>query len=312
MFGFLVKRLNFSKFKFPSQSIHRGIWLWNKAPNGVAKIEKLSLSYYCYNPKYLISKEVNPIVCLHGLYTSKEFFYGIAPVLAQKLARPIYVLDLRNHGESPHRNFDGKATLMIMVQDVLNFMDEFSIKKSLIIGHGMGGRVSIQFTQLNESRVEKVITIDISQDGPHIYSKTFPKYLRYLEEFDLTQKNSSLSYVRLVMKEMLKTQVKNPFFLKYILNNIAVSSNDTFKWKFNASVLEQILKNWSQVKHINYSQQFKGPILNIVSKNNYITSEDYLDIKRAFQDCQVEYYNSRFVTNNKPVLIKTIENFSYK
>ena len=192
--------------RYHELSSNRYLWTFNKPPTSVAKIEKLPLSYYSYNPKYLISKESQtvPLIALHGLYTSKEYFYDFSSLLAKKLQRPFYVLDMRNHGESPHRNFDSKATLIVLAQDVANFMDELSIEKAILIGHGLGGRTMIQFAQMNESRVDKIITIDVSQDGPYIYTRNFPKYLLYLNEIDLDKSNSSKSYIRLVMKEILR------------------------------------------------------------------------------------------------------------
>lgn len=218
---------------------------------------------------------------------------------------------MRQHGESPHRAFDSKASIMVLAQDVVNFMDEFSIGKALLIGQGLGGRAMVQFAQMNESRVDKVITVDISQDGPFVFSKSFPKQLYYLNEIDMSNSNnSSLSYARLVMKEILRTHVKNPITLRYVLENIQVDNENKYKWRFNVPVLEQLLANWSQVKQINYARKCNTKLLNIITKNNYITSEDYLDLKKGFVQCQVDHISSRYILANKPTLIKTIEKFA--
>jgi len=256
------------------------------------------------------SPNCSPIIALHGLYTSKEYFYDLAANLAKQLQRPYFALDMRSHGESPHRAFDGKASLMVLAQDVTNFMDEFSIGKALLIGHGLGGRAMVQLAQMNEARVDKVITVDLSQDGPYVFSKSFPKYLYYLNEIDTSSSNSSLSYARLVMKEILRSHVKNPITLRYVLENIRLDAEGKYKWRFNVRVLEQLLANWSQVKQINYSHQSKDKLLNIVTKHNYITSEDYLDLKKAFTECQVDHISSRYMLANKPSLIKAIEKFA--
>lgn len=228
----------------------RNLWKWNKPPTDVAKIEKLSLSYYSYKPEYLLDKdELNcPIIAAHGLYTSKEYFYELAATLAKQLRRQVYLIDLRHHGESPHRAFDGPASLMVHAQDVVNFMDEFKIARALLIGHGLGGRAMVQCALMNDARVDKVITVDISQDGTSVFSKNFPKYLYYLNEIDPTVSNGSLSYARLVMKEILRGQVKNPMTLKYVLENLRIDSEGKYKWRFNVRILEQLLTNWSQVR----------------------------------------------------------------
>ena len=113
------------------------------------------------------------------------------------------------------------------------------------------------------------------------------------------------------MKEVLRAHVKNPITLKFVLENIRLDGDSKFKWRFNVTVLEQMLRHWTQVKQINYGHQCKGKLMNIVTKNNYITSEDYLDFKKAFKHCQVEHLNTRYMLNNSNKLgfIKTIEEF---
>ena len=137
----------------------------------------------------------------------------------------------------------------------------------------------MQFAQMNEPRVDKVVTVDISQDGSSVFSKNFAKYLYYLNEID--SNNSSLSHARLVMKEVLRGQAKNPITLKYVLDNIRVDTEGKFKWQFNQRALEQMMANWSQVKQINYGQKCNCKLLNIVTKNNFVSSEDYLDLRKV-------------------------------
>ncbi|KAH9399064.1 hypothetical protein TYRP_018451 [Tyrophagus putrescentiae] len=305
-------------------------WKWNKPPpTAVQKLEKLSLSYYSYKPEYLMEKEEvqpkPPIIALHGLYTSKAYFYDLAASLAMRLRRQVFLLDLRNHGESPwngstlnsssgvRQQFDGKASLAMLSHDLVHFMDEFAIPKALLLGYGLGGRAVIQCAQLNEPRIEKLITVDISQDGPNSGGGG---------------DSASLTYVRLVMKEILRGQVKSPVILKFLLDGIRLDSQSgQYVWRFNARVLEQMLAQWSTVKQIAYcGRQSKAvKVLNVVTRNNFITSEDYLELRKAYRSCAVEQVvgsGARLSVpgssrgggggnnNNKPTLAKAIEKFA--
>lgn len=274
-------------------------------------IEKLSLSYYSYDPQYISQYDSIPIFCLHGLYTSKEFFYSLAPILARDLGRPVYLIDLRNHGESPHSDYDGKASTLVHAEDILNVMDELHLRQAMLIGHGFGARVSVQLSQLYPQRVEKIVSIDFSQDGPYLYLNSFARYLHALDDIRI-QVDHSLSDVRLVMKKILQSHVRNPFFMKYILYNIRKKADGTFDWKFNTQVLGRMLKNWAQVKQITYHRAVHVPIMNIVTKQNYLSSEDYHDIKIYFKNCEVKHYKSKLVSCNRPSLISIIENFAIK
>ena len=340
-FSSLLKNSNGLYSKLPTRSIS---WKWNKPPpTAVQKLEKLSLSYYSYKPEYLMDKEVGgqkpPIIALHGLYTSKAYFYDLAASLAMRLRRQVFLLDLRNHGESPwngssssgvRQQFDGKASLAMLSHDLVHFMDEFAIPKALLLGYGLGGRAVIQCAQLNEPRIEKLITVDISQDGPYVFSKSLPKYLNYLKDVDPGNSgggdSASLTYVRLVMKEILRGQVKSPVILKFLLDGIRLDSQSgQYVWRFNARVLEQMLAQWSTVKQIAYcGRQSKAvKVLNVVTRNNFITSEDYLELRKAYRSCAVEQVvgsGARLSVpgssrggggnNNKPTLAKAIEKFA--
>ncbi|GBN90185.1 hypothetical protein AVEN_36200-1 [Araneus ventricosus] len=56
--------------------------------------------------------------------------------------KPIYALDARNHGDSPHEDdFD----YPLMAEDVKFFMSSQSIPEAVIVGHSMGGRTAMHF-----------------------------------------------------------------------------------------------------------------------------------------------------------------------
>lgn len=285
---------------------------WTTSTTSITKPEKIPLAYYCYNPKYLIKDDPSPVVILHSLYTSKEYFNDLAPLIGQKLARPVYLVDLRNHGESGHRAYDGRATLMIAGQDVINFIDEMQLKKVVLMGVGFGARVAVQLSQTNPARIDRLVSVDLSQDGGIMFAKTYPRFLSYLNDLNARQGERSLRYAKLVMKELLRGQVHNPMTLKYILEGIRMDSNQVYKWKFNELTLGIMLRNWHEVMPINYAGKdvFDGPVLNIVTKNSYLTSEDYLDLKASFTKQKVEYLNTRFLMNTRGGnLMKILEDF---
>ena len=54
--------------------------------------------------------------------------------LARDLGRPVYALDLRNHGDSPHNPYHDYIS---MADDVAGFIDEHKLKEPTLIGHSM-------------------------------------------------------------------------------------------------------------------------------------------------------------------------------
>lgn len=60
---------------------------------------------------------------------------SIAPSLYE-----VYVLDLRNHGDSPHVS---EMTFDLMARDTVRFLEERDIEKTVLLGHSLGGSSSM-------------------------------------------------------------------------------------------------------------------------------------------------------------------------
>ncbi|GBM81374.1 hypothetical protein AVEN_172007-1 [Araneus ventricosus] len=78
-----------------------------------------------------------PVIILHGVTASKEYWYDIPKTVANATKRKVYAVDARNHGESPWSEvFDfGDCNVV----DLLHFMDTIKAPKAILIGHSMGG-----------------------------------------------------------------------------------------------------------------------------------------------------------------------------
>ncbi|MGV3346586.1 esterase [Enterobacteriaceae bacterium LUAb1] len=98
-----------------------------------------------------------PVLLIHGLFGSLDNLGGIARGLRDD--RPVIQLDVRNHGLSPRaRTMD----YIDMAQDVLDTLDHYQIETFSVIGHSMGGKISMALTALAASRMEKLVLIDIA------------------------------------------------------------------------------------------------------------------------------------------------------
>jgi pimeloyl-ACP methyl ester carboxylesterase len=100
-------------------------------------------------------------VFLHGLLGSSRNWRSIAKELQTDFR--IYCLDLRNHGSSFHHP---DASIEVMSEDLLCFLDYHEISNANICGHSLGGKVAMRFSCDHSSRVEKLIIADIA---PRVY-----------------------------------------------------------------------------------------------------------------------------------------------
>ena len=62
----------------------------------------------------------------------------------------MYVLDIRNHGDSPHVS---EMTFDLMARDTVQFLKERDTEKTVLIGHSLGG-ASAMYTTLKYVHVD--------------------------------------------------------------------------------------------------------------------------------------------------------------
>jgi esterase len=104
-----------------------------------------------------------PVIILHGLLGNKRNFASLANSLSTQLknSRPIYTLDLRNHGENTH-DWRGTMSYSEMSRDILAFMDKKQFSEAVIVGHSMGGKVAQSLALMHPDRVAGLVVLDIA------------------------------------------------------------------------------------------------------------------------------------------------------
>ncbi|PYI08350.1 alpha/beta-hydrolase [Aspergillus sclerotiicarbonarius CBS 121057] len=128
----------------------------------------------------------SPILFLHGFLGSKRENRHISrelanrvPVtvyrlLAQDLSRPVYTLDMRNHGDSPHHP---KHDYMEMALDVKSFIEQHKLQSPTVIGHSMGAKTALTLALESPNLVKDILAID----NCPIHLPLEPEFQRYLE-----------------------------------------------------------------------------------------------------------------------------------
>lgn len=124
------------------------------------------------------AKNRTPWVFLHGMMGKKNNFQSFAKNKAVSASNDAYLLDLRNHGDSPHSD---EMTIPLMAEDVVRFLDENDIEKANVLGHSLGGRVLIDMAINHPQRVANQIVVDI---GPFDYydAEKFPYTIGMLRQ----------------------------------------------------------------------------------------------------------------------------------
>ena len=211
--------------------------------------------------------EGTPIIILHGLFGSSDNWLSIAKALADD--HKIYSLDQRNHGQSPH---DAEFNYEVMADDLKEFLLKHEIKKPMIIGHSMGGKVAMQFAVDNPEMLKKLIVVDIA---PKSYPIHHDKILEGLESLSLPSLKSRSEADGKLAKYVTKMGTR-----QFLLKNLTRTS-DGFAWKINLPVISDNIEMVGL--GLKSDDSFEEPTLFINGRNSdYIKKGDEILIRQYF------------------------------
>ena len=206
--------------------------------------------------------EGSPVIILHGLFGQSDNWVTVARRIADEFS--VYIPDQRNHGQSPHAPVH---TYPALSDDLLEFMEEHDIEKTILIGHSMGGKTAMTFALEHPEMVEKLVIIDIS---PRKYPERniHTQVITQMLSIDL-ETNSSRTQV----EKMLEERIPDSRIRMFILKNLYYQHPGKLGWRLN---LEAINNNLDQLfDGIRSDSQYNGPTLFIRGgKSDYISDED--------------------------------------
>jgi len=111
----------------------------------------------------------NRIVCLHGWMDNAASFHLVAPALHSNLNADILAIEFPGHGHSSHKSPDGPTQLLseyaLYVFEALSsfgWIEQESSSNSAItlVGHSMGGSVSLIFAAAFPEHVKQVVSLE--------------------------------------------------------------------------------------------------------------------------------------------------------
>lgn len=166
-----------------------------------------------------------PVLLLHGWLGSWALWRNSFEVLGQsKYQLKVYALDFFGFGESSNKS--DEFSVRNFVNLVNEFMDRQGIQKAALVGHSMGGTVSLTVAIEHPERVAKAVVIGSPVNGASLswllklsgnpgfanLIWTFPNlvYL-FLRGYSYFMANDGAAMEKMVTSDLSKVSVK-PFF----------------------------------------------------------------------------------------------------
>ncbi|CEJ94565.1 hypothetical protein VHEMI10087 [[Torrubiella] hemipterigena] len=153
-------------------------------------------------------KAGKPILFLHGLFGSKKNNRTMSRVLARDLGRPVFALDLRNHGESPH---NATHDYLSMAGDVVEFIDKQQLQQPTIIGHSMGAKTAMTIALKSPEKISNIIAVDNAPIDA-VLASGFGSYVRGMKKIE-NAKVTRLSEADKILQEVEESLPIRQFLL---------------------------------------------------------------------------------------------------
>ncbi|WP_114782208.1 alpha/beta fold hydrolase [Botryobacter ruber] len=216
-----------------------------------------------------------PLLILHGLFGTLDNWQTLAKRLAENFN--IFLVDLRNHGRSPHAD---EHDYDVMADDVLELIEDLQIPTPAIMGHSMGGKVAMKFALKYPTRLTKLIVVDIA---PKAYPPHHDEILDALQSVNLETATS-----RKEIEDQLAQKIEDQEVRLFLLKNVYRKENNTYGWRMNLDALQKNYDNISAA--ITADVPFKKDTLFIKGgRSRYILPEDlYTSIEHLFTQVEIE------------------------
>jgi esterase len=122
--------------------------------SGYVEVNGLKLHYLDYG-----SEGRTPLLCLHGSAVNAHWFDFVAGGFAADYH--VRALDLRGHGDSASAD-PPKYGMPDYAADVAAVVEKLDLRDFMLVGHSMGGLVSLAYEARYPGRAKKIVVIDSS------------------------------------------------------------------------------------------------------------------------------------------------------
>jgi len=218
--------------------------------------------------------EGQPVIILHGVFGISDNWVTIGRRLSDKFE--VYILDQRNHGQSPH---SGTFNYYALVEDLFEFIEDHQLINPIIIGHSMGGKVAMNFALEHPHRLEKLIVVDISV-------RNYPARQEHMEIINaMLSVNFDEVETREEIEEQIREKISSQRVALFILKNLYRIGKNRMAWRLNIESIYENLENITNGIEIPYTSEIPSLFIK-AEKSDYILEEDYELILSKFPNAQ--------------------------
>lgn len=209
-----------------------------------------------------------PLVVLHGLFGSGTNWRSFARFMADRWQ--VHLLDLRNHGRSPHSD---EMSYPLMAADVFAYMDQQSMQAAALMGHSMGGKVAMRAALQAPERISNMVVVDIA---PVAAGHDHLPVIRAMQSIDL----EGISR-RETASEMLSAAIPDAGLRHFLLQNLE-RDDGGFRWRLNLPALRANMAALHDFPVEAGRNRYPGPTLFVRGEKSDYVPDRHLEVIRKY------------------------------
>lgn len=221
------------------------------------------------------ASDLRPLYILHGIFGMSDNWHYHAQLFSKYFQ--VVTLDARNHGKSFH---DDNMSFEVMAQDIVNVAQHLGHPSINLMGHSMGGKVVMKFSELFPQYLEKLVVVDIA---PKAYPPGHEMYFRAFMELPLATFKT-----RSEADQAFEPYAPELSIRQFLLKNLEPVAGGGYKTKF---YLKGLYDNYHTIiGNLELKEPcFTGPVMFVRGeKSGYVREDDILKIRRIYPDVSIE------------------------
>lgn len=195
--------------------------------------------------KFEVVGDGPPVVVLHGLFGAGRNWITVARALAARFR--FHLVDLRNHGGSPHTD---TMTYLDMVADVRRLVAGLGLDEFTLVGHSMGGKAAMTLALSQPQGLRRLVNVDIA---PVSYPDRFVDVIAALQALDLATIARRSDAERALQAAIPETAVR-----LFILQNLLFEQGRA-RWRLNLATLKRDMPHILGPLPVDEHAHYDGP-----------------------------------------------------
>lgn len=240
-----------------------------------------------------------PVIVLHGLFGSGTNWRSFSRALADDWQ--LHLLDLRNHGQTPHTD---SMTYPEMASDLRAYLDEKKLDAAIVLGHSMGGKVAMRFALESPGRVRRLVVVDIA---PAYSAHDHVPVLNAMQDLDLEQVER-----REQASQALAKEIPDPALRQFLLQNL-VNRNGGYRWRINLDALKRNLPALHDFPLDGIDGPYPGPAMFVRGQlSDYVPESTHAKIHELFGNADIVTIENagHWIHAEQPAaFVKAVKNF---